>query len=257
MAYTATPKRALEWDPSWNQEVLTKELQKKDRSLRAILRERSTEDVGWQGLYRDVCRWRKLNPKLDALIKEHSKEVSNKTHAGGRHRLDATPENSDWRLAFAREYLATFSKVKAAAVTPYAPDTIITMLNEKNTAYDKKFAEIVEVCDRQLLEKARELTFSGIAEAANPNSGVSPDKKVQMGVSVMKIARGTDWNQQKIDVNMSGTVKFEAARAKLTGELIAEQRSHFQKVLEMKQLTSGEQNVIDAEVLPEKELVQN
>lgn len=256
MAYLGTPKRSAEWNPTWNPSVLMKELEKKDKSLRAILRERSTEDVGWQGLYRDVCRWRKANPKLDTLIKEHSLEVSGKSHAGGRRRLDAEPENSDWRVAFAREYLATANKVKAAAVTPYDAKTLIKMLDEKQTCYDKKFAEMVDNCDRQLLEAARELTFTGIKEAFAPNSGVTPRDKVQMGTSVMKIAKGTDWNQQKVDISMSGTVKFEAARAKLTSELVSEQRAHFQKVLERKQLESGEQNVIEAEVLPERELVQ-
>jgi len=72
---------------------------------------------------------------------------------------------------------------------------------------------------------------------------------VWIGSTVMKIAKGTDWNQQKLDVTMNGTVRFEAARAKLTSELVSEQRAFFEKNRGLA-LPEGEQReVIEAQVL--------
>jgi hypothetical protein len=184
---------------------------------------------------------------LNQLVKENSVEVSGKTHAGGRKRIDSEPELADWRIAFCKEYLSTANKVKASVVTPYAPRTIMEFLDPKQSCFDQKFSDMVDSCDKELLEAARELTFQGVREAAAQHD-LSVKDKVWIGSTVMRIAKGTDWNQQRLDISMTGTLKFEAARSKLTGELVAEQRAFFEKS-RTKALPSGEHDVIDVEEL--------
>lgn len=187
--------------------------------------------------------------ELGALLSN----LSASNNPNGRPRMDMVPENADWMVAFCEEYLKEKNKGKASKVTPFKPATILKMLNPKDTSFNAKFAEMVDICDMQLLEMAKELAWEGASEAVG-NTAVSSKDKVWIGVNIAKVAKGTDWNQQKMDINLTGNIKFEAQRAKVTAELVADQKSHFERVRQPLLIESGrdEDRVIDVIPIEEK-----
>lgn len=256
MAYIATPRRSRKWNTRWNPDVLKGELRKKDRSILQICRDYSTRKLGWQAFYGDIQRWRKVDMELAKLIEEHKDSVMGDSRGRGRLANDVKEEDLDWMLRFCEEYLKEKNKAKAALVTPYKASSIISMLNPKDSSYNAKFASMVDSIDAQFLEMAKELALKA-ADAARTDPNISIKDKAWIGLNIAKVAKGTDWNQQKVDINIAGHLKFEAQRAKTIQELVAEQRAHFEKSRAPLLLEEDNANVIELEPLPEKDLVES
>lgn len=256
MAYIAVPKRSRKWSARWNIDLLKEELRKKDRSILQICRDYSTQKLGWQAFYGDIQRWRKVDMELARLLEEHKDSVSGDSRGKGRIPNDMKEEDPDWMLRFCDEYLKKKNKAKAALVTPYKPTSIIAMLNPKDSSYNAKFAGMVDSIDAQFLEMAKELALTA-AENAIHDTTMSIKDKAWIGLNIAKVAKGTDWNQQKVDVNISGHLKFEAQRAKTIQELVAEQRAHFEKNRAPLLLEGENSEVIDLVPIPERELVES
>lgn len=239
--------RRKDVNPLWSIEALKKDLEEHAGSLTAILKSYATASTGWRGLYNDVARWRDMDPDLQKLIDANVKAMGQKPMAAkGRKRADVKDEDSDWRTRYANEYLATNGNLnKAAAVTPYKPETILGMLRVGRTEYDKQLVDIIDNCDRLLVGKAAESVFNSLDEAEkNPN--ISPKDKAYIALGILKThSRG--W-QQKMELNVTGSVKFELDRGRVVAELLAEQQRFFKGNRPLA-LTSGEE-VIEAEEVP-------
>ena len=105
MAHRGIPKRSLEVNPDWNPDVFKAALQRGDRSLKRILKDHATATTGWQGLYSDTCRWRKMDPDLQRLIDQNAKVLNpDKKQLGGE---------DNFPIVFIRQ-------IKAAIPTPPA-----------------------------------------------------------------------------------------------------------------------------------------
>jgi hypothetical protein len=248
MAWAKAPKRSLVFDPNWNLELLKKELLVHDRSLRKILKDHATETTGWRGLYNDVRRWREMDPDLQRLIDENVVAMDNrKGPAKGRKRADEDPGEGDWRLAYVTEYLATNSREKASLKTPYTAATLTKMMQQGRTEYDKQFAEMVEIAEQQLVNKASEVVFNALDEAVNQQA--TPKDKAYIALGILK-THSKGW-QQKMELNVTGSVKFEIERGRVIGELIADQQRFFGEHRPKALLTDG--NTIDAECVEVKE----
>lgn len=233
-------------NPLWRIEALKKDLEEHVGSLTAILKSYATASTGWRGLYNDVARWRDMDPDLQKLIDANVKAMGKKPLvAKGRKRADTKDEDADWRTRYANEYLATNGNLnKAAAVTPYKPETILGMLRPGRTEYDKQLVDIIDNCDRLLVGKAAESVFNSLDEAEkNPN--ISPKDKAYIALGILK-THSKGW-QQKMELNVTGSVKFELDRGRVVAELLAEQQRFFQHNRPLA-LTSGE--VIEAEEVP-------
>ena len=242
----AIPKRK-DVNPLWNIEALKRDLTNHVGSLRAILRSYATASTGWQGLYNDVATWRDMDPDLQKLIDQNVQAMGRKPLvAKGRKRADVKDEDSDWRTRYANEYLSTNGNLnKAAAVTPYKPETILGMLKQGRTEYDKQLVDIIDNCDRLLVGKAAESVFNSLDEAEkNPN--ISPKDKAYIALGILK-THSKGW-QQKMELNVTGSVKFEIDRGRVVAELLAEQQRFFKGNRPLA-LTSGEE-VIEAEEVP-------
>jgi len=247
MSWRAAPNHRKDINPLWNIEALKRDLTNHVGSLRAILKSYATASTGWRGLYNDVARWRDMDPDLQKLIDANVKAMGRSpVVAKGRKRADSKDEDADWRARYGKEYLATNGNLnKAAAVTPYTPETIQGMLRQGRTEYDKQLVDIIETCDRLLVGKAAESVFNSLDEAEkNPN--ISPKDKAYIALGILK-THSKGW-QQKMELNVTGSVKFELDRGRVVAELLAEQQRFFKGNRPLA-LTSGEE-VIDAEEVP-------
>lgn len=242
MAYRGVPKRSLSVDPLWNIDVLKAELAEKKRSLRNILKSHATATTGWQGLYNDTHRWRKMDPDLQRLINDNAQALGGAKPHGGRKRKDVKEGNTDWRLHYVSEYLRTNSRDKAADVTPYSAEIITKMLNPNNTEYDKLLFEMMEVAEQRQVNKAAEVAFNAMDEAVK--TGASVKDKAYIALGILKTHNKGWQQQQKIEMNVTGSVKFELDRGRIVGELLAEQQRYFANTRPLA-LTSGA--VIEAE----------
>jgi len=239
--------RRKDVNPLWNIEALKRDLTAHVGSLSAILRSYATASTGWRGLYNDVATWRDMDPDLQKLIDQNVQAMGRKPLvAKGRKRADVKDEDSDWRTRYANEYLSTNGNLnKAAAVTPYKPETILGMLKQGRTEYDKQLVDIIDNCDRLLVGKAAESVFNSLDEAEkNPN--ISPKDKAYIALGILK-THSKGW-QQKMELNVTGSVKFEIDRGRVVAELLAEQQRFFKGNRPLA-LTSGEE-VIEAEEVP-------
>jgi len=242
MSQRTAPKRSAKVNADWNVDVLRAELSEKKRSLREILRSHATATTGWQGLYNDTCRWRKMDPDLQRLIDDNAKALGTAKRHGGRKRNDVKAGNTDWRMAYVEEYLRTNSRDKAALVTPYTPEHITSMLNQNRTEFDKLLFEMMEVAEQRQVNKAAEVAFNAMDEAVT--TGASVKDKAYIALGILKTHNKGWQQQQKIDVNVSGSVKFELDRGRIIGELLADQQRYFANTRPLA-LSSGD--VVDAE----------
>lgn len=254
MAQATAPKSRKDFTEKWNPVIFRSELAKKDRSIRKILEAYSTEETGWQGLYRDVVRWRKEDPSMDEAVRDHIQHVG-KLHGDGRKRLDQTPETDSWEVAFCKRYAETSSKFEASKVTPYKYSSILAKLNPAKTEFNAHLKEMVDAVDSMMAEEAVATAMDAMREANKQQ--LDPWTRARIALGIAKIAHKSDWSAQRVDVNHSGTIRFEAKRALLTSELAAEQRRMFSEG-RAKLLNSGERLSIDAEGAPaiEAELVE-
>lgn len=220
-------------------------LRRKDASLRQILIELSTPEIGWRGLYGDVCGWRLQDKELDNLIDQVTAEVSKRGgDHGGRPRNDRDDEGVDWRVKFCEAYATHRSRNKAATSTPYKPAEIAKFLSPRYKEYDKNFADMVHAVEMELAGRAEELVWDSLEkEAANG----TPKDTAWISLNILKNLPNSGWGNQRVDLNVSGTIvnKFELNRKQLIAELVADQQHHFG--LEKKQLQAGD--AIDAEVV--------
>lgn len=254
MAQATAPKRRKDFTEHWNPEVFRAELKKKDRSIRKILEAYATEETGWQGLYRDVVRWRKEDPTMEADVHEHIREVG-KLHGGGRNRLDQNKHTDGWEVDFCKRYAETSSKFEASKVTPYKYSSILAKLNPAKTEYNAHFKEMVDAVDSMMAEEAVATAMDAMREANKQQ--LDPKTRAWIALGIAKIAKGSDWSAQKVDITHSGTIKFEAKRALLTSELAAEQRRMFSEG-RARLLPSGERISLGSsnEAVLEAELVE-
>lgn len=243
MSFRKAPKNRKNVNPDWNLEALKRDLTNHVGSLKSILISYATASTGWQGLYNDVARWREMDPDLQRMIDENLAALGGKTEKlKGRKRKDASDVDADWRTRYGAEYLATNGNLnKAAAVTPYTPTTILCMTKPNRTEYDKQLVDIIENCDRLLVGKAAESVFNSLDEAEkNPN--ISPKDKAYIALGILK-THSKGW-QQKMELNVTGSVKFELDRGRVVAELLAEQQRFFKGNRPLA-LTDG--NVVDVE----------
>lgn len=253
MAQATAPKSRKDFTEHWNPILFKAELAKKDRSIRKILEAYATPETGWQGLYRDVVRWRKEDPSMEAAVSEHIKEVG-KLHGDGRKRLDQSKDTDSWEVDFCKRYAETSSKFEASKVTPYKYSSILAKLNPAKTEYNAHFKEMVDAVDSMMAEEAVATAMDAMREANKQQ--LDPKTRAWIALGIAKIANKSEWSSQKVDINHSGTIKFEAKRALLTSELAAEQRRMFTEG-RARLLPSGEHSSVtldDAKVL-EAELV--
>lgn len=229
----------------WSPEALKEKLRQKDTSLRQILIGFSTPEIGWRGLYGDVSGWRQTDKELDQLINDTTAEVSKRGgDHGGRPRNDEDPEHADWKIKFCEAYAGLRSRNQAAAVTPYKPAEIAKFLSPRFKEYDPNFAEMVHAVEMQLAGRAEELVWKSLEDASSQSS---PKDVAWIGINVLKNLPNSGWGNQRVDLNISGTVvnRFEIDRKQLIAEIVADQQDHFER--NRKQIGSG--NVIEAEVV--------
>lgn len=244
MAQYTEPKKRINAHPLWGVDTFKQEIAKMDgRSLRAILEQYATESTGWRGLYNDVRRWRHMDPDLQKMIDDHIKSPNRAnpaTSGSGRKRKDEVEGNHDWRLAYVEEYLRTSSREKASMVTPYKPSTILSMLHPSKTEYDKQFAEMVGTAEQMIVDRVSSVALDALNEAVA--QGADAKTKAWIALGILK-THPKGW-QQKMELNVTGSVKFELDRGRQVAELLADQQRYFANTRPLA-LVSGD--VVDAE----------
>lgn len=242
MAQYTEPANRKNVNPLWGPEALSREIAKKDgRSLKAILEQYATESTGWRGLYNDVRRWRRMDPDLQKMIDDHVQATApSKKRGSGRPRNDVKEDNHDWRLAYVEEYMRTNSREKASKVTPYKPSAILEMLNPNKTEYDKQLAEMVGSAEQMIVDRVSSAALDALDEAVS--QGADAKTKAWIALGILK-THPKGW-QQKMELNVTGSVKFELDRGRVVAELLADQQRYFANTRPLA-LVAGD--VVDAE----------
>lgn len=245
--------------PGWGPALFVAELENSGQSATEICKKwAEIGECGWKALFHDTIHWRRKDP----LLAQQVKEILDRKYPGvkfpsGRKRLDRDPNHADWRVAFAEEYLKTASKVQAAAVTPYKPDTILGMLDPKRDEYDRELHELVTIASKRIVDRAAQLAHQslelGMKDVEANNNRTTPRDVNHMALSILKNTRHSadDWNPSQ-QIELKGHIMHEARVQHQMTELIAEQKSWFQKHRVTPALESGE--LIELEALEEKEL---
>ncbi len=210
--------------PLWSLDTLKEELRHSNLTLTKILQQYSEDPSKWRALYADTVRWRQQDPELIDLIKEHTLRTDSKKRTeikGGRPRNDAAEEHADWRIKYCEALLATKSRVRAAEVTPYTYESIYMMLNEKYSAFDKEFSEMVHQTEMRLVAWAEEVMWNSLGEAT------SPKDKAWIAKEILKVRDRPRWGD-KLDIGVAGSVvpQHILDRGKILAELAAEQQTY-------------------------------
>lgn len=208
----------------------------------ALVRSHAKDRDKWQGLYNDVRRWREEDPSLDQLIEERKVAQGRDQLVRGRKKKDANLEHMDWKEKFCRELIrCKGNREKAAAVTPYTPDTIYRMLNENYSEYDKDFSEQVHIYEMRLASVAEEAVWNALDQSMQLDD---PRTTAWIGLNILKARDRKRWGDElrvKADVKHEHT--WTIKRENMINVLVADQ----QKFFESKGLClpSGEKNVIE------------
>lgn len=242
MSKWVEPKNRKTPNPLWGVDTFKQEL-KNGGGITEICKSYATANTGWQGLYNDVRRWRSMDPDLQKLIDDNIKAMGRdpeKVKKAGRKRNDVKADDHDWRLAYVEEYMRTNSREKASLVTPYSPTSIITMLQQGRTEYDKQLAEMVATAEQMIVNRVSAAALNALDEAIR--QGADAKTKAWIALGILK-THPKGW-QQKMELNVTGSVKFELDRGRLVGELLADQQRYFQGTRPLA-LVAGD--VVDAE----------
>jgi hypothetical protein len=184
-----------------------------------------------------------MDPDLQKLIDDNIKAMGRdpeKVKKAGRKRNDVKADDHDWRLAYVEEYMRTNSREKAADVTPYTATSIISMLQQGRTEYDKQLAEMVATAEQMIVNRVSAAALNALDEAIQ--QGADAKTKAWIALGILK-THPKGW-QQKMELNVTGSVKFELDRGRLVGELLADQQRYFQGTRPLA-LVAGD--IVDAE----------
>jgi len=242
MSHRAAPKNRKDVNPDWNVDTFRREVEK-GRGVLEICRSYATASTGWQGLYNDTRRWRSMDPDLQKLIDDNIKAMGREPEAAkkaGRKRNDVKADDHDWRLAYTEEYMRTNSREKAALVTPYSATSILKMMQPGDTSYDKQLADMVGIAEQMIINRASAAALDALDEAIK--QGADAKTKAWIALGILK-THPKGW-QQKMELNVTGSVKFELDRGRVVAELLADQQRYFQTTRPLA-LVSGD--VVDAE----------
>jgi len=167
MSKWVEPKNRKTPNPLWGVDTFKQEL-KNGGGITEICKSYATANTGWQGLYNDVRRWRSMDSDLQKLIDDNIKAMGRdpeKVKKAGRKRNDVKADDHDWRLAYVEEYMRTNSREKAADVTPYTATSIISMLQQGRTEYDKQLAEMVATAEQMIVNRVSVAALNALDEA--------------------------------------------------------------------------------------------
>lgn len=244
--------------PGWGPDLFLTELKVSGRSVTEICKYwAEVGDCGWKALFHDTLHWRKKDPLLAQQVKDIlAEKYPGVKFPSGRKRLDQGIENADWRVAYTEKYLETGSKVEAAAVTPYKPDTILGMLDPKREEYDRELHDLVIIASKRIVDRAAQLAYKsldlGMKDVESNSTRTTPRDVNHMAISILKNTRhsGDDWNPSQ-QIELKGHIMHEARVQHQMTELISEQKAWFQKHRVTPALESGE--LIELEAIEEKE----
>lgn len=242
MAFVGKPKNLkTARSPLWTVDTLKEELSRGVSTLTSICKRYSESPDKWRALYSDVNRWRKDFPELEELISENTRKTDPKKRdkiSGGRPKNDEG--NHDWMLKYCQELLKTKSRNRSASVTPYSPDQIYQMLNEKYSSYDREFSELVHQTEMRLVAWAEELMWKSLDDSTNPKDTAWIAKEI------LKVRDRQRWGDKlDISVQASHVHRHELDRGKMLLSLESDRREFFIQSTQ-KQL---EPQIIDAEVV--------
>ena len=226
MSGWAEPKHRKSPNPLWGIDTFKQELSN-GGGITEICKSYATAHTGWQGLYNDVRRWRTMDPDLQKLIDDNIKAMGrdpDTAKKAGRKRNDVKADDHDWRLAFVEEYMRTNSREKAALVTPYSATSILKMLHAGDTSYDKSLADMVGIAEQMIVNRASAAALDALDEAIQ--QGADAKTKAWIALGILK-THPKGW-QQKMELNVTGSVKFELDRGRQVAELLADQQRYFQ-----------------------------
>lgn len=203
---TAAKAPRSEVSPLWSKEALREALRSKSATLTQICRNYSQNPARWRRAYGDTVRWRAEDPELDEMVKQNTLATDSKKRksiSGGRPKKDEAPEVQDWKIRYCESLLSCRgSRIKAALVTPYSPDQIYKMLNERYTEYDREFSEMVHLTEMQLVAFAEEVIWQALDDAKFPK------ERAWIAKEILKVRDRQRWGD-KLDVTMSGTVNHK------------------------------------------------
>lgn len=245
MSLKTPARKKKDRHPLWSIDTLKEDLRAQAITLRAICQKWAPSANRWQGLYNEVRIWRQTDPELEELIRLNTLATDSKKRkaiGGGRPKADVAPENHSWRTDFCEALLVHKSRTKAALVTPYTPETIYKMLNERYTEYDREFAEMVHLAEMRLVAWAEETIWAALDEATLPKD------KAWIAKEILKVRDRQRWGD-KLDINMTGHVTHTAQVNKeaLLLEASKEISGFLAAPKEVKALPQGD--VVDAEVV--------
>lgn len=208
----------------------------------ALVRAHAKDRDKWQGLYNDIRRWRREDPDLDQFIEKRKEAQGRTQEVSGRKKKDANLEHMDWKDKFCRELVACKgNREKAAAVTPYTPDTIYRMLNDNYSEYDKDFAEKVHIYEMRLSSVAEEAVWDALDQSMQGND---PRTTAWIGLNILKVRDKKRWGDElrvKADVKHEHT--WTVKRENMINVLVADQQKFFES--KGLSLPSGERTSVE------------
>jgi hypothetical protein len=242
--YLAEPKKPRnKRHPLWSKETLQEELANSSSGITSICKRYAPSDGNWKALYFDTQRWKREDPEFAVLLEDHRKRTDGQKRvnpSGGRQRKDSDPKHSDWRIKFCDELLKTRSRNRAASVTPYSPEEIYMMLNEKYSTYDRDFCDMVHLTEMRMVAWAEEVMWNSLDDAKNPKD------KAWIAKEILKVRDRPRWGD-KLDIAVGGTIQhiLPEQRRQMLIELEGDQRNAFKDT--PKELPAGE--IIEVEVV--------
>lgn len=241
MAFKAEPKKPRTVRSTlWNIDTLKEDLQRGAATLTSICKRYAEDEGKWRALYADVQRWRETDPELRELLLLNQKKTDPKKREiikGGRPKKE-TPDNSDWRPKYCSELLKTKSRNEASKVTPYTPEEIYQMLNEKYTSYDKNFSEMVHLTEMRMVAWAEEEIWAALGDAQHPKD------RAWIAKEILKVRDRLRWGD-KLDVNVQATHTHSLLDRGKTLALLEEERRKFFEQVDIKALPPA----IEAEIV--------
>lgn len=247
--------------PLWSKETLLSDV-KSHGSVRKVCRIYGGAD-GWQRYYSDIFRWNRSDPsfrkRLLALVKRRG---------GGRPRLDGG-DKSWFDQFFEALYRRGLNEYAAAQESgcPYSPRQLREFRSRSSSSFDKDYWERYEDVRIRIANEAKEEAVKTMRPVEVPDKydedavelAVTKAKIQQMrSQTLTRVLQSVDREEFGRELHLKGQIDHRhqlESRYRDPNEVIAELAGsyrEFQRSRMAKQLESGDRNVIDVEVVPEK-----